>query len=193
MTRYDIINKLIDIRGYNKFLEIGTYRGDCFNNVHCPLKESVDPDPESNATFQMTSDSFFAQNRKLWGNHYDLIFIDGLHERNQVWRDICNSVWSLRDNGVIVMHDCLPTTEEMQRWSDHSHQGEVWTGDVWKAYLKAQYSLPYLVYVIDTDFGCGILDSSKPSHTPFKAINMDLLEWKDFDRSKFDIRDGIVP
>lgn len=193
MTRYDIINKLIDIRGYNTFLEIGTYRGHCFNNVHCPLKESVDPDPESNATFQMTSDSFFAQNRKLWGNHYDLIFIDGLHEHNQVWRDICNSIWSLRDNGVIVMHDCLPTTEEMQRWSDHSHQGEVWTGDTWKAYLKAQSELPYFTYVIDSDFGCGIIDTSKERHGHPHKVDMDTLEWKDFDRSKFDIRTGVMP
>lgn len=193
MTRYDIINKLIDIRGYNKFLEIGTYRGDCFNNVHCPLKESVDPDPESNATFQMTSDSFFAQNRKLWGNHYDLIFIDGLHEHDQVWRDICNSVWSLRDGGTIVMHDCLPTTEEMQRWCNHSRQGEIWTGDVWKAYLKAQNELPYFTYVIDADYGVGILDTTKVISKHFKTIDMDALEWKDFDRSKFDIRDGVVP
>lgn len=193
MTRYDIINKLIDIRGYNKFLEIGTYRGDCFNNVHCPIKESVDPDPEAHATFQMTSDSFFAQNRKLWGNHYDLIFIDGLHERNQVWRDICNSVWSLRDGGVIVMHDCLPTTEKMQEWCNHSRQGEIWTGDVWKAYLKAQNELPYFTYVIDADYGVGILDTTKVISKHFKTIDMEALEWKDFDRSKFDIRDGVVP
>lgn len=192
MTRYDIINKLIDIRGYNKFLEIGTYRGECFNNVHCPIKESVDPDPESNATHLMTSDEFFKQNR-LWRNKYDIVFIDGLHEHSQVWRDILNSLVWLNDGGTIVMHDCLPTTEEMQRWSDHSHQGEVWTGDTWKAYLKAQSEMPYYTYVIDTDFGCGVIDTSKENHKRPRIVDMEALEWKDFDRSKFDIRDGIIP
>ena len=192
MTRYDVINKLIDIRGYDKFLEIGTYRGECFNNVHCPIKESVDPDPEAHATHLMTSDEFFRHNR-FWRNKYDLIFIDGLHERNQVWRDICNSVLSLRDYGTIVMHDCLPTTEEMQRWCNHSRQGEIWTGDVWKAYLKAQNELPYFTYVIDTDFGCGVIDTSKETHRRPHIVDMESLEWKDFDRSKFDVRDGVVP
>lgn len=189
MQRYDIINKFIEERGYTSFLEIGTYRGDCFNQVRCQLKESVDPDPNANATYCMTSDEFFAKHHY----RYDLIFIDGLHEHSQVWRDICNSVWSLRDGGIIVMHDCLPTTEEMQEWHDCSQQGKVWTGDTWKAYLKALHSFPYFIYVIDTDFGCGVIDTSKPSHTPFKKVDMDLLGWKDFDKSKMNVKDGIIP
>ena len=100
---------------------------------------------------------------------------------------------SLREGGVIVMHDCLPTTEEMQEWHNTSQQGKVWTGDTWKAYVKAMHSLPYLVYVIDTDFGCGIIDTSKRSHSPFRAIDMELLEWKHFDKSKLNVKDGIIP
>lgn len=189
LTRYDIIQKFIDLRGYKSFLEIGTYRGDTFSRIRCDNKECVDPDPEAHATYCMTSDEFFE-------NHhfkYDLIFIDGLHEHSQVWRDICNSVWSLRDGGLIVMHDCLPTTEEMQEWHNVSQQGKVWTGDTWKAYLKALHSFPYFIYVIDTDFGCGIIDTSKPSHTPFKKVDMDGLQWKDFDKSAMNVKDGIIP
>lgn len=189
MQRYDIINKFIEERGYTSFLEIGTYRGDCFNQVRCQLKESVDPDPEAHATYCMTSDEFFEKHHLK----YDIIFIDGLHEHSQVWRDICNSIGSLRDNGVIVMHDCLPTTEEMQEWHNVSQQGKLWTGDVWKAYLKALHSLPYAVYVIGTDYGCGVIDTSKPSHTPFRAIDMDALEWKDFDKKNMNVKDGIIP
>ncbi len=192
MTRYDIINALIDARGYNSFLEIGTYRGETFNHVHCPIKRCVDPDPMAHATFQMTSDAFFTQNRKLWGDRYDIIFIDGLHEREQVWRDIGGALWCLHDNGAIVMHDCLPTSEEMQEWHDISQQGKTWTGDVWKAYLKALHSLPFLVYVVDTDYGCGIIDTTRPSHMPHKDIDMDLLEWKDFDKAKMNARDALI-
>lgn len=189
MQRYDIIQKFIDDRGYKSFLEIGTYRGDTFSRIRCDNKECVDPDPESHATYCMTSDEFFVNHHY----RYDIIFIDGLHEHSQVWKDICNSIWSLREGGVIVMHDCLPTTEEMQEWHNTSQQGKVWTGDTWKAYVKAMHSLPYLVYVIDTDFGCGIIDTSKRSHSPFRAIDMELLEWKHFDKSKMNVKDGIIP
>ena len=189
LTRYDIIQKFIDLRGYKSFLEIGTYRGDTFSRIRCDNKECVDPDPEAHATYCMTSDEFFAKHHY----RYDIIFIDGLHEHGQVWRDILNSVYSLRENGVIVMHDCLPTTEEMQEWHDCSQQGKVWTGDTWKAYLKALHYLPYYVYVVDTDFGCGIIDLSKRNHTAFKKVDMELLEWKDFDKSKMNVKDGIIP
>lgn len=193
MTRYDIIQKFIDLRGYKSFLEIGTYRGDTFSRIRCDNKECVDPDPEAHATYCMTSDEFFYKSFSNYHFKYDIIFIDGLHEHGQVWRDISNSLCSLRDNGVVVMHDCLPTTEEMQEWHNVSQQGKVWTGDVWKAYLKALHSLTYSVYVIDTDYGCGVIDKSKRSHTPFRAIDMDLLEWKDFDKSKMNVKDGIIP
>lgn len=183
MKRYDIIQRLIDARCFRSFLEIGTYRGDTFSRISCEKKECVDPDPEANATYCMTSDKFFAKNRYK----YDIIFIDGLHEHEQVWRDICNSICCLREGGVIVMHDCLPTTEEMQEWHDVSQQGRVWTGDTWKAYLKALHLLPYLVYVIDSDFGCGVIDTSKPRNVPFMDIDMYYLEWKDFDKSKMNI------
>lgn len=183
MNRYDIIQRLIDARCFRSFLEIGTYRGDTFSRISCEKKECVDPDPEAHATYCMTSDEFFAKHNYK----YDIIFIDGLHEREQVWRDIVNSLAHLENNGIVVMHDCLPTTEEMQEWHDVSQQGRVWTGDAWKAYLKALYSLPYLVYVIDTDFGCGIIDTSKPSHVQFKEIDMDALEWKDFDKDKMNV------
>lgn len=191
MQRHEIIQSLIDARGYKSFLEIGTYRGDCFNRIACPVKESVDPDPEAHATYQMTSDEFFASLRRKPGTRYDLIFIDGLHEHSQAWRDICNSLWALHDGGTIVMHDCLPESEKMQEWCNHSRQGEIWTGDVWKAYLKALHSLPFLVYVVDCDWGCGVLDTTRPSHVPFKEVDMDALAWKDYSKDSMNVRGDV--
>lgn len=184
MTRWEVIQQLIDKKGFRSFLEIGTFRGETFSQVKCAVKESVDPDPLANATYRMTSDEFF----KNYHFRYDIIFIDGLHERNQVWRDILNSITCLNENGVIVMHDCLPENEEMQEWSDHSHQDKAWTGDAWKAYLKSLYSLPYYVYLIDTDYGCGIIDTGARSQVPFRRVNMDALQWKDFDKSIMNIK-----
>lgn len=176
MTRYQVIQALVDARKYESFLEIGTYRGDTFRNVSCPIKVSVDPDPESRPTYLMDSDTFFRTCRDT----FDIVFIDGLHEHAQAWRDINNALSHLNPDGAVVLHDCLPTTEKMQEWCDHSRQGEIWTGDVWKAYYKALSELPYLVYVLDTDYGCGIIDTAWAVKPSGKEVDMSSLSWNDY-------------
>ena len=153
-TRYDIINYFITARDYKSFLEIGTGKGDTFNAVTAQLKISVDPDPSTNALVRMTSDQFF----DTFDRKYDIIFIDGLHEHKQAYRDIINAIAHLNDGGVIVLHDCLPTSERMQAPAEH-YPGGLWTGDVWKAFVKARAELPHFMYTIDTDFGCGVIDT----------------------------------
>lgn len=172
MYRYDILNSLIQRYKLKTYLEIGLDNAENFKKVQCESKESCDPYIENKETgleqkgvvdnygnlradifplltYRMTSDAMFKQNKKK----YDLIFIDGLHERHQVLRDIKNALEHLNENGFIVMHDCLPKREECQLVPRVC--GE-WNGDVWKV-------LPYLkkcgidFQVIDTDYGCGII------------------------------------
>lgn len=156
MTRYDIINRFISQRGYRSFLEIGTARGEAFHAVRCERKVSVDPDPRTPATFHLTSDNFFLKCNEM----FDIVFIDGLHECHQVYRDIMNSLGVLNPSGMIVMHDCHPTTERMQEYVENFTGGYEWTGDVWKAFVYARSTLPYEMYVLDYDWGCGIIDTS---------------------------------
>ena len=86
---------------------------------------------------------------------FDIVFIDGLHHSNQVLKDIENALNHLSDNGTIVCHDCLPTTEKMQERNDH---GGEWTGDVWKAIAELRVERIDLdIKVVDTDYGCGII------------------------------------
>lgn len=176
MTRYDIIQKFIDDRQFKSFLEIGTFNGDTFKHITIDKKESVDPDPNCKATHIMTSDEYFKNSQDKW----DIIFIDGLHEHSQVFRDICNSLEHLHSNGVIVLHDCMPKNEKMQLWDNKSHQHEEWTGDTWKAYYKAFVELPYEVYVVDTDYGCGVIDTSKSREIEINNIDMDNLKYTDY-------------
>ncbi len=176
MTRYDIIQKFINERQFKSFLEIGTFNGDTFKHITIDKKESVDPDPNCKATHIMTSDEYFKNSQDKW----DIIFIDGLHEHTQVYRDICNSLEHLNPNGVIVMHDCMPKNEKMQLWDNKSHQYEEWTGDTWKAYYKVYKELPYLVYVVDTDYGCGVIDTSKSREIEINNIDMDNLKYTDY-------------
>jgi hypothetical protein len=173
--RTKILNDLISLFGYETYLEIGVGNGQNFEEVRCSDKVSVDPgggqDGGAAATFVMTSDEFFSQNTRL----FDLIFIDGLHHSEVVFRDICNALAVLNPGGIIVCHDLNPTCEIMQRVPRST---EVWTGDCWRAWLKVKQERPDLrMFVLETDFGVGIIQPgaaawpAEPAPTPVETIS----------------------
>jgi len=125
--------------------------GQNLNAIECDYKTSCDPDPRSKAHQIVTSDEFFAHHAD---RYYDIIFIDGLHESMQVMTDIRNSLKFLSDGGTIVMHDCNPVTEEMQRVPRIQNE---WTGDTWKAFVSYRCREDLNMFVVDTDYGCGII------------------------------------
>lgn len=178
-TRTDIIQHFIDQRKFKNYLEIGCFRNENFNKINVENKVSVDPDPGAHATYQMTSDEFFANNKDT----FDIVFIDGLHEHNQVYKDIVNSLKVLNKDGMIIMHDCMPKTEEMQKWDNKSHQDEEWCGDTWKAYVQALADYPmYNVVCVTEDYGCGIIDTCDSSDSAVSAIEVDMntLDYQDY-------------
>ena len=127
----------------------------------------------------MTSDEFFANNKDT----FDIVFIDGLHEHSQVYKDIVNSLKVLNKDGMIIMHDCLPKTEEMQKWDNKSHQDEEWCGDTWKAYVQALADFPmYNVVCVTEDYGCGIIDTFDSSDGAVSNIEVDMntLDYQDY-------------
>lgn len=163
MNRIDIIQSYIDKYGYKTYLEIGVQAGHCFRAIVCEEKTGVDPDPSSAATVHVTSDQFFNEIHKPEHENkikFDCIFIDGLHHADQVYKDIMNSLECLADGGTILMHDCKPTSEFMQR-IPLTTQVE-WTGDTWKAYVKVRQERDDLsMFVIDTDWGVGVIRKGK--------------------------------
>ena len=153
---WDIINILIKKNNYKSYLEVGTQDPNSnFNKIEIENKVSVDPFPRGEVTFVGTSYEYFQS--ILENEKFDIIFIDGLHHDDQVLRDIENSLNHLSDSGIIVCHDCLPTSEHMQERNDH---GGVWLGDVWKAIAKLRVERIDLdIKVVDTDLGCGLIKS----------------------------------
>lgn len=154
MTRTEIINSLIHEYNYKSYLEIGvntpSQPGYNWIGVKIPVKHGVDPNVET--TFKMTSDEFF---KNHIAQKYDIIFIDGLHLFEQVYKDIINSLLYLNDNGTIVVHDCNPLEEITQR---RIRASDAWHGDVWKAILKLRTEEKDLeIFTIDTDEGCGLI------------------------------------
>lgn len=166
--RSQLINYLIKTYNFKTYLEIGLDDGYNFKRIECESKESVDPyfqddhskydltfnddlpyEIKSMLTYRMTSDDFFKQNTKT----YDIIFIDGLHTEEQVGRDIINSIKILNDNGLIVVHDCLPKSKEAQMIP--RIQGE-WNGTVWKAIVElTKQGIDIKIW--EGDYGCAII------------------------------------
>ena len=150
MNRTTIIQHLIDLYGYKRYLEIGVRKGVNFNAIKCDIKIGVDKDLKSAATVFCTSDKFFETNAEK----FDLIFIDGSHEEKQVRKDIKNALHCLNSGGTIVIHDCNPSTEEMQIVPRKQKE---WTGDVWKAFVTYRALIGLTMKVVNCDYGVGII------------------------------------
>lgn len=157
MKRYDIINRFIKERGYKDYLEIGVFTGECIREVIAENKTGVDPGSEGHiapeVTHGMTSDYFF-NSIKGSDKMYDIIFIDGLHISYQVAVDIENSLLHLRDNGVIVIHDCNP---EKEVYTLVPRVSAIWHGDVYKSVLRFRSTNLHSFFTVDTDCGCGVI------------------------------------
>jgi predicted O-methyltransferase YrrM len=150
MSRIELINFILARNGYRSYLEIGCDSNQTFHAVNAPHKVGVDPN--RGGTLRMTSDQFFAINRE----HFDLIFIDGLHWAEQVIRDVENSLKVLSPNGCILIHDCLPLLREHQERQIVTKTGD-WTGDVWKAIVAIRSRSDCDTAVLNADWGLGIV------------------------------------
>lgn len=79
-TRTDLVKYLQHRYNFRSYLEIGCQYNQTFGLVNDLFDIAVGVDPESGGTHRMTSNDFFLNNSQM----FDLIFIDGLHEGNQV-------------------------------------------------------------------------------------------------------------
>lgn len=181
-SRTEIINELIVKNNYESYLEIGVQSGKNFLAVECKSKVGVDPDTTSRATINMDSDSFFEfKNKKAPNEKFDIIFIDGLHECEQVFRDITNALLCLSKNGTIICHDMNPQDENSQKVPRiQSH----WNGDCWKAWVWLRNERKDLnMRVIDTDEGCGIITFGNQEllnvdcELTYENLNKNRVEW----------------
>lgn len=157
MNRAQLINATIHLRAYLNYLEIGVQDGGTFNSIECQNKTGVDPDADrlKNArggTFHaMTSDEFFASTDEK----FDIIFIDGLHQWEQVLKDAENALEHLSWGGTVIFHDCFPTTPDQAQREMHDRE---WCGDVWKAivHMRAEWE-NVVIRVHPDDYGLGVM------------------------------------
>lgn len=110
------IRALADALNARCYLEIGVAKGVTFNSLTLPEKTAVDPRfafdiapyEKPGVSFeQLPSDDFFS--RLPRSQKFDIIFIDGLHEFEQTYRDFCNALSHASDSTVIIIDDTKPS------------------------------------------------------------------------------------
>jgi hypothetical protein len=172
MLPFSLINDLIQTRKYKSYLEVGVKNCNTFGKVICETKIGIDPawtKDESNI-YKLASDEYFERMRDT----FDLVFIDGLHEKQQVLRDVYNSLRVLNPGGMILLHDCLPKTERNQG----PYFGGDWTGDVWKAMVEIRKDSSIDSVTVDIDWGVGLV-INRPNSLTLNCPVADL-NWKDY-------------
>jgi Methyltransferase domain len=179
VMRIEAIQRSIDTLGARCYLEIGVADGACFCSLTAPEKIGVDPIPPEPAVkveinkpgvryIALTSDDFFQKAApQVLAGGVDVVFIDGLHTFRQAYRDCVNSLKYLNPGGLILLHDCLPTSSsEAQAADTYEEAGRLngpcwnglWAGDVWKAILtlRAQHT-DLQTCVLQCDHGLGLV------------------------------------
>ena len=141
--KVQIMSKLIQMNGYSSYLEIGgqpwSDRSTC-SQIQCGVKHTVDPSKQegefprrvgdTGMHFGLYSDDFFSQNPD---NRYDIVFIDGYHEHQQVRRDIEGSLRALNPGGIILLHDMVPLTRDLE-------VSPINAGTCWRAFADLRAS-----------------------------------------------------
>lgn len=172
IKRWDLVNQVIENKKFSSYLEIGCDDDLLFSKVN--LINKIGVDPHSGGNYRATSDDFFLKNKQK----FDCVFIDGLHEFDQVSKDIENSINFLNDNGIILIHDCLPSNIHQQAVPRYKL---TWTGDVWKAIVKYRTRIDLDVITCNIDFGVSIIRKKKNSSIlKIDCRDFKKLKFKDF-------------
>ncbi|WP_326545306.1 class I SAM-dependent methyltransferase [Mycolicibacterium sp. ND9-15] len=175
-----------------------------FRSIYADEKIAVDPsfklgacsrrvaEAKARAThyFEMTSDAFFVNEKAfLEERGIDVALIDGLHTYGQVVRDVENTLRYLRDDGVIVLHDCNPASAligypaaSKADFRAQNHWWNVtWSGDVWKAIVYLRSTRDDLrVAVLNCDRGVGVIRKGIPeSRLSYLATQIEELTYAD--------------
>ena len=206
MNRIEIVQKIINKINAKKYLEIGVEFGTLFFRIKADEKIAVDPQfkfslkkkiykflfETRSKFFETTSDKFFFNNGSLFSkNLIDVAFIDGLHTYEQSLKDIKNCLDNLKDNGVVVVHDCNPLSESAANPSQDearkmdSWNGK-WNGDVWKAIVHLRSTKNDLnIFVLNTDHGLGIIRKSAPENMlDYKASDIENMKYEDLNKNR---------
>jgi hypothetical protein len=185
ISKSDIINWFGKKYNYSSYLEISSlYMGSCFDQVDEKIysvkdclnyyseefpKEVFDKTgkPDHNIPFM----EYDVHLDRIRNTHslFDIILVDPYHSFTQSKKDIETALQLVKDNGVIIIHDCNPRDEHMI--SDIRPAIDAnWCGKTHLSFLDFRLNNPQIESsVLDIDLGCGIIRKNYPAFNPLIA------------------------
>jgi hypothetical protein len=171
--KFDLINELARTHGYRSLLEISTSHSGytygqrdqtrfdlCRRLSYLTADDWTDGEPVDYRCSDHDTSECLRQIRAQ-GLSFDIVFVDACHEYECSRRDIQDALNLVHDDGIIVLHDCLPHSQancppfrgNLTSW---------WLGMTYKAYLDILIARNDLWYcTVDTDCGCGMIRSNQ--------------------------------
>jgi Methyltransferase domain len=171
--KVDIVHRLAERFGYRRYLEIATSTtgnfyhlidrsrfDDCRRLLYNSPPDFSDgyPIDYSSQTLEISGPlaAIAAEGRR-----FDIMLVDPYHTYKTSRRDLEASWTLLERGGAMVVHDCLPPSENI---AQPDFTPGPWCGVTYKAYLDFVLAHPGVRYAaVDTDYGCGIVRKSIPS------------------------------
>lgn len=152
-NRTSLIIYLFNKYKYKSYLEIGHGQGHNWRHMgFIENKKCVDPFMGPPPVIRKTSDSFFEENKDT----YDLIFIDGDHSAEQVYKDVINSLKFLNENGIILTHDNSPPEKK--------HEINSTCGTSWRTIPLLRTRQDLDICTFNSDLGIGMIKKRKNSN-----------------------------
>jgi hypothetical protein len=201
------IMKLAAKLGAKSYLEVGVAHGQTFFDVAIASKVAVDPRFRFDAAqhrsataqyFEMTSDEWFTTAPRT---AFDIIFLDGLHEFGQTFRDFCSSqafahrgtVWLIDDTVPVDIYSAWPVHREaidLRRKSGRP-SGQ-WHGDIYKVVFAIADYFPTMNFCTlpENNPQTLVWFEARPDFKPrFKSLEaIERLTYFDFVRMKDEFR-----
>ena len=171
LTKSDIVGRLAALHGYRHYLELCTpTTGLCYGDVqrsrfdicHRLMYRCPDDFTDGMAIEYRRAGvdiaECLAQIRRE-NVRYDIVLVDPWHDYDTSFRDLTEAFGLIPAGGTLVVHDCLPPTEESTNPDgvrDPIAGG--WAGLTHRAYVDFVLGRTDLTfYTIDTDWGCGVI------------------------------------
>ena len=209
MRKYDIINLLGKKFNYNSYLEISSistgYTYDRIDSNIFTRKSGIhyiqDTDEIDTNKVPRRKDINIEPNKYEYHHNkvrnedikYDIVFIDSWHTYQQSLKDIYTALELVSNNGIIIVHDCCPYTEDL---IGPCNGGE-WCGQTYEAFINFRYDHKELeTFCVYTDYGCGIISLNWDFSVPISYTKYDkdeLKNWKYFNENKKELLNLIEP
>lgn len=169
----EIISTIIkDLNEKNKFKDIlfirstltGQFMDELLKNDENIIRilyntDKTIPSKEINISIKKVHSNELEKTINSLNKKFDLIFVDPFHEYKESRRDFSILIPLLKDNGILISHDCYPENKKMA--NPNFILGN-WSGETYIAFVELAFNNPSYYYgILNIDTGIGIMSKKE--------------------------------